>query len=170
MFSGIRKMRESDLATVLTWRNHVDVRRFMVSQHEISMDEHTAWFERASKDPRRHLMIYETGNGPLGYVAIQLLDDGRVADWGFYIAPGAPKGTGAALGKAALDYGFRELGLHKVCGQVLGFNERSARFHQKLGFEQEGVLRDQHFDGAGYHSVICYGLLAEEWESHRQQL
>jgi len=33
----------------------------------------------------------------------------------------------------------------------------------RLGFQREGVLRQQHFDGQQYHDVVCFGLLANEW-------
>jgi RimJ/RimL family protein N-acetyltransferase len=76
---------------------------------------------------------------------------------------------GRALGNATLHYGFIELGLHKICGQALDFNERSIRFHERLGFKQEGVLQDQHYDGQNYHAVVCFGLLAEEWHNAQAQ-
>lgn len=161
----IRPMTQADLSTVLAWRNHPEVRRYMYTQHEISLDEHCRWFERASKDQKRHLLIYEDDLTPLGFINIHEIALGGIADWGFYAAPDAPKGTGRALGKAALSYAFIELGLHKLCGQAIAFNERSVRFHQALGFMQEGVLRQQYFDGQHYHDVLCFGLLAHEWQS-----
>jgi len=158
----VRRMAHDDLARVLAWRNHPEVRRYMYTCHEIGMEEHARWFERASQDARKHLLIFEQGGQPLGFVNIGLSAE-TVADWGFYIAPEAPRGSGRALGRAALAHAFGELGLHKVCGQALAFNERSVRFHLSLGFREEGRLRDQHFDGRDYHDVVCFGLLAHEW-------
>lgn len=162
--SSLRPMTAEDLEQVLAWRNHWDIRRFMYTQHEIGMDEHRAWFTRASRDPGRHLLIFETTGLPRAFMAITSLSD-TIADWGFYIAPDAPPGTGRALGLAGLQYAFETLDLHKVCGQALGYNERSIRFHERLGFSREGVLRDQHFDGKNYHAIVCFGLLAGEWRN-----
>lgn len=163
---AIRPMSVADLDTVLAWRNHPDVRRYMYTQHEIALDEHTRWFERASQDPSRHLLVFEYDAVPLGFINIHQVASGSVADWGFYIAPDAPKGTGRLLGQAALQYAFQQARLHRLCGQALGFNERSIRFHLNLGFQQEGVLRQHHFDGQQYHDVVCFGLLASEWHLH----
>jgi UDP-4-amino-4,6-dideoxy-N-acetyl-beta-L-altrosamine N-acetyltransferase len=163
--SRVRPMAQADLELVFTWRNHLDVRRNMYTKHEISFEEHRDWFERTQYDPRKHLLIYEANHMPLGFVSFTELKSSRVAEWGYYAAPDAPKGTGRALGRAALDYAFYEITLHKVCGQALAFNERSIRLHQSFGFEQEGVLRDQHFDGEHYHHVICFGLLRNKWWS-----
>ena len=161
--SRVRPLALADLERVLAWRNHSEVRRYMYTQHEISLDEHLRWFERVQEDPRKHVLIYEVDHLPLGFVHFSELGTSKVADWGYYAAPDAPKGTGRALGQAALDYAFKEIKLFKVCGQAIGFNARSIRFHQTLGFQQEGILRDQHFDGERYHDVVCFGLLRQEW-------
>lgn len=161
--AGVRPLNEGDLEQVLSWRNNPEVRRYMYTQREISLEEHVRWFARASQDPERHLLVYEPDGAPLGFMNIHQVATGGIADWGFYAAPNAPKGTGHGLGQAALRYAFEAAGLHKLCGQALAFNERSIRFHLNLGFQQEGVLRQQHFDGQQYHDVVCFGLLASEW-------
>lgn len=162
----LRRMTADDLKVVLAWRNHLDVRRYMYTQHEITLAEHSHWFERASQDTSRHLLMFESASTPLGFINIHEKNHGRIADWGFYTAPESPKGTGRLLGKCALRHVFGTLGLHKVCGEAMAFNERSIRFHISLGFQQEGILREQYFDGQAYHNVICFGLLANEWQSN----
>jgi len=157
-------MNEGDLERVLSWRNHPEVRRYMFTQHEITLDEHAQWFARASQDSEHRLLVFEINGTPLGFINIHQISSGGVADWGFYAAPDAPKGTGHALGQAALRYAFKAAGLHKLCGQAMAFNERSIRFHLSLGFQREGVLRQHHFDGQRYHDVVCFGLLANEWQ------
>ena len=136
----------------------------MYTQHEITLDEHQLWFDRALQNPRKHLLIFELGKQPLGFINFSELAIGGIADWGFYAAPDAPKGSGRRLGRAALDHAFTQLKLHKVCGQALAYNESSIHFHQSLGFQQEGSLRDQHFDGKCYQDVVCFGLLSHEWQ------
>lgn len=161
----LRPMEESDLERVLGWRNHPDVRRFMYTQNEIALPDHQRWFARAREDSTRHLLIFEQAGEPTGFVNITQQASLKVADWGFYLAPNSARGIGKRLGEAALRYGFESLTLHKVCGQALAYNESSINFHKKLGFQQEGLLRDQHFDGQQFHSVVCFGLLSEEWQS-----
>ena len=164
-FANVRPMIAADLENVLAWRNHPDVRRYMYTQHEIAEDEHRRWFERAAQDPDRHLLVFEVAGVAQGFVNFHRVAAGGVADWGFYLAPDVPRGTGHLLGRTALNYAFAEIGLHKVCGQAPAYNERSIRFHHKLGFSREGVLRDQHFDGQCYHDVVCFGLIAAEWHA-----
>lgn len=160
----IRPMVHADLGLVLLWRNHPDVRRYMKTQHEIGLDEHQHWFERAVSDSQKHLLIFELDQQPMGFVNFNGVGQGGIVDWGFYAAPEAPKGTGRRLGTAAIDYAFFHLKLHKVCGQAFAYNQRSIQLHLSLGFLQEGILRDLHFDGECYHPVVCFGLLCHEWK------
>ncbi len=164
----LRPMTSQDLEQVLAWRNHPDVRRFMYTTHLISLEEHARWFERSKHQAGIWLMIYEQAGSPAGFVNISETRCPKVADWGFYLSPDAPKGIGQALGMATLEYAFKSLQLHKLCGQALGFNQRSIRFHEKLGFVREGELREQHFDGEHFHDVFCFGLLASEWKHGKE--
>ena len=165
----IRRLEHEDLESILAWRNHESVRRYMFTRHEIGMDEHLGWFERVSRDPRYHLLVFEEDACPLGFASLYLTATRTVAEWGFYVAPGSPKGTGFQLGSHVLAHAFEALGLHKVCGQVLQSNLPSIKFHQRLRFQQEGILRDQHFDGQTHHDIVCFGLLNDEWQANSER-
>jgi RimJ/RimL family protein N-acetyltransferase len=75
--------------------------------------------------------------------------------------------------QAALARAFGTEQLHKVCGQVLAVNTASLAFHRRLGFAEEGVLRQQHRSGgpggAHYHDVHCFGLLRADWPGPVQE-
>ena len=163
MSDSVRVMTAADLALVLEWRNHPDVRSCMLSQLEISLEEHRQWFDRSLETDSKRLLIFENEAEPMGFVSFNLAGGG-VSEWGFYVRPHAPKGTGTQLGIAAIRYGFDDLKLQKICGRVLGGNDRSIRFHEKLGFKREGVLREHHFDSGHYQDIVCFGLLRREWK------
>lgn len=160
---GVRAMTSDDLDAIRSWRNRPEVRRFSLTQHEISAAEHAAWFERASSDPRRRLFIVEENGVALGFVNFADVEPEGTANWGFYAAPGARKGAGRALGQSAIREAFTTLGLHKVCGQALAGNEASIRMHLALGFQEEGRLREQCRIDGQYQDLVCFGLLRSEW-------
>jgi UDP-4-amino-4,6-dideoxy-N-acetyl-beta-L-altrosamine N-acetyltransferase len=162
-----RDLRREDLPMVLGWRNAPGIRAVMFNRREILPEEHAAWFERMSGDEKHRLLIIEDSSGPLGFVQFSEARAGGVSNWGFYARPDAQRGAGGRIGLAALDFAFRHLHLHKVCGEALAFNEASIRFHERLGFTREGVLRHQHREGTAYHDVFHFGLLQGEWETAR---
>lgn len=163
----LRPLMAADLARVRGWRNDPEVRRYMYTQWEISTEEHAAWFASLQGEPARQALIFEREGQPLGFVQMFPCRPGGIADWGFYLAPDAPRGTGMALGAAALRHAFAEVALHKLCGEVLAFNARSLAYHERLGFLREGCLRQQFHDGCTYHDVIRFGLLNSEWQARQ---
>ena len=161
----IRAMQAQDLDMVRAWRNHDKVRQHMLTQHEISPEEHAQWFEKIQHDPQRQVMLVHEHQQPLGLVHFSAAQTHGVVDWGFYLTPDAPRGSGSKLGRMALQFAFKEQGWHKVCGQVISSNTASCRFHLKMGFTLEGVWREQVFLHHEWLSLWCYGLLANEWTS-----
>ena len=64
---------------------------------------------------------------------------------------------------AVLDYGFAELGLNRVEADIDPRNAASAKTLERLGFQNEGFLRERWVvDGEVSDSGI-YGLLRRDW-------
>lgn len=55
---SLRELTEDDLELILPWRNAPAVRRAMFHHHEISLEEHRAWFRRLQIDPSRRWYIF----------------------------------------------------------------------------------------------------------------
>ncbi len=159
----VRRMTPADLEMVLQWRNHPDIRWHMFDPCEIVIEDHRAWFDRQNRNPQCALMIFEQDGKPSGFVQLHERRGQRAGEWGFYTAPGAAKGTGRRLGRAAIDHAFQVLDWHKVNGLTLASNERSILMHLALGFELEGRLREHHFNGEAYVDVCSFGLLRSHW-------
>lgn len=163
--NGLRAITDADLDMLLGWRNAPQVRRFMYSTHLIREDEHRRWYESIRDDDTRHPMIFVLDGKPAGFVNIGPEQPGGIADWGFYTAPDAVKGTGHQMGIEAISHAFNVLALHKICGEALAYNTASRNFHLRLGFQQEGALVDQYFDGHDYHHVIRFGMTVDVWRN-----
>ena len=160
---SLRRMQISDLDIVLGWRNDPRVRKHMFNSNLIKQEDHKAWFENASNDTTRHLLLLLRANIPFGFAQLQFSNCATIADWGFYVDPDGPAGQGKVLGQAVLSYGFEQLRLHRITGRVLSQNLRSINFHKHLGFVDEGILRSHHYTKNGYQDVCLFGLLSEEW-------
>lgn len=156
----LRPMRESDLDQVLAWRNNAEIRRCMIHSDEISSDTHAEWFQRHRDNPDRALLIAEVKGHPFGFVQFTGIQTRRSPEWGFYVAPGAPKGSGNLLGKLALEHAFGSLGLQCITGRSLPENEASIRFHKKFGFrlQEDSDVRE------GTTALLSFELLYEDWE------
>jgi len=162
--NNLRQLQEEDLAIILQWRNDDKIRHFMFNSDVIALADHQAWFQRTVKDESKHLLIFEKNKFSVGFAQLSVLKGG-VAEWGFYVDPSSPRGTGQQMALNVLQYSFESLNLHKISARVIDFNQRSLHLHNKFFFTEEGVLRDEHYDGVKYHNVICFGLLKNEWKN-----
>lgn len=168
----LRKVNESDLELMLSWRNDPVIRAGMFSQGVIDLNQHQAWFKHESKrENSAWFMFVDTNKKPTGVVYFTEMD--RIANhafWGFYASPDAPPGTGTQMGVEALDYIFNAEQFHKINAEVLESNERSCKFHRKLGFRTEGTFCEHYFGSGGYESVTRFALFAREWSAHRKKV
>lgn len=162
---ALRPLVEGDLDLVLAWRNSERVRRFMFTSHIISPAEHKAWFDRLAASATDRCLIFERLGQPLGVASFTgISGPHKRAVWGFYIGiEDAPKGLGSALGRLSLKYAFDELGLHKVVGEVLTFNEPSLRLFRRLGFLEEGTLYDEVWRDGAPMDVIRFAMVYDRW-------
>lgn len=63
---------------------------------------------------------------------------------------------------ALIDHGFGELGLNRLEILVATDNPRSRAIPSRLGFDQEGVLREADIVGDRYVDLALYSLLATQ--------
>lgn len=56
-------------------------------------------------------------------------------------------------------FGFEQMKLHRIEGRVHPENLGSIRVLEKLGFQKEGHLRENHFNGEKFDDTAMYGLL-----------
>lgn len=166
----LRPLNSSDLEMVLAWRNDEKVRRWMINQDIIPLSDHLDWYRSNKHKTDRFFLIYEHDSIPEGYVSFTPIKHSLAYEWGFYIRPSGRKGLGQLLGYAALEYGFNTLNISKIFGQVLSFNEKSIDFHRKLGFMQEGLLRDHFSDIRGVFDIYQFGLLKTDWDASKNDL
>ncbi|MDB6443495.1 UDP-4-amino-4,6-dideoxy-N-acetyl-beta-L-altrosamine N-acetyltransferase [Pseudomonas sp. 21TX0197] len=167
-FGKLREIAASELELMLAWRNAPNIRANMYTRHEISLEEHLAWWARVQLRDDQLYFMYEINGKPMGIVGFNDLSiTNAVSSWAFYAAPEAPKGTGSKMEFLALDYAFNDMRLHKLVCEVLAFNESVIKLHKKFNFQIEGVLREHHLIDGRYVDVFRLGILSREWESHR---
>lgn len=73
------------------------------------------------------------------------------------------KGYGTDAMRLMVNYGFRQLGLHRIELGVYAFNPRAIRSYEKVGFRVEGRLRDALYWEGDYVDMIIMSILAHEW-------
>lgn len=167
-----KAVSHADSDTLWHWRNRPTVRQFMYTQHEISHDEHKAWFSHMLANTHCYFyIVYKRVDSqpdtPLGVVNLDLDSDNRTsATWAFYAAPDAPRGSGALMEFGALSLAFETLGVTQLNCEVLSHNQGVVRLHQRFGFRETPQSRQRTFSLPEGKTVeiVCLSLSADEWQ------
>lgn len=96
----------------------------------------------------------------------QLVIDGpaRSGEVGYWLDAGFEgRGLVTRTVTALLDHAFGPLGLQRIGLPTTIDNARSRKVAQRLGFTQEGVLREAAAFPGGRRDLVYYGLLEREW-------
>ncbi|MFQ5533277.1 MAG: UDP-4-amino-4,6-dideoxy-N-acetyl-beta-L-altrosamine N-acetyltransferase [Sphingomonadales bacterium] len=164
----LRDVTSGDRDMVRSWRNQPSVGRYMYSDHFISPGEHEGWFENAMADPARKYWIIVCDDEDVGLANVYgINEDHRRCYWAFYIAKSdlRGKGVGSFVEFFILRYVFEELGLNRLCCEVLANNPAVVEMHKRFGFHQEGIFRQHICKGEEWLDVVTLSMLASEWQS-----
>lgn len=64
--------------------------------------------------------------------------------------------------RAMIQFGFEHMSLNRIEAEVMPENSASIRLLHKLGFQQEGVLRERSFWQGAFHDLVMLALLKKE--------
>jgi RimJ/RimL family protein N-acetyltransferase len=85
--------------------------------------------------------------GKLGYAI-------RADEWG--------KGYATDAARSMIEFGFRDLGLHRLSAAIGPDNAASIAVAERLGFQYEGQIRDHVFTNGAWRDSLLYSLLETE--------
>lgn len=69
--------------------------------------------------------------------------------------------------KSVIQSGIDNMKLNRIQAYVSLENDRSSGLLKKLGFTNEGIVRDKHFYHGSYYDHYCFSLLKREWTEVR---
>jgi len=94
----------------------------------------------------------------------------RRAELGYWIAVDRwNKGFATESSQKLLEFGFRDLGLHRIEARHFLRNPASGKVMQKLGMQHEGVERDWAMKWDRYETLARYAILEAEWTARKKK-
>ena len=100
--------------------------------------------------------------GVAGFHGIERSD--RSTTIGYWLAaPYQGRGLMTAVVRTLVDHAFDEWRLHRVELRAAPGNRRSRALAERLGFREEGLLREAERFGDEYRDLVLYAMLVSEW-------
>ena len=65
--------------------------------------------------------------------------------------------------RAVFEYGFEKMDLNRIQAIIDSKNAKSMKLIDRLGFQKEGVLRQNNYFNGQFRDEVCFSLLREEW-------
>ncbi len=166
----VRPVAEADLADLMAVNGDDEVARFLPYESWRSADDGRAWLARMKK-------VEDAGTG----VQLVVIDKASGRAIGscllFRLEPASARAElGYVLGRqswgqglmhealvALISHAFGALGLRRLEAEVNPLNAASCRLLERLGFRNEGLLRQRWVAKGAAYDIRFYGLLREEW-------
>ncbi|MDD5091894.1 MAG: GNAT family protein [Candidatus Wallbacteria bacterium] len=162
---------ERDLEKCFYWINDREVTRNLLFYPPVSREAEMEWLSKMSRhgvDGTYSFGIVVKENdvyiGNCGLHSINELS--RHAELGIMIGDRSywDRGFGSDAVRILCSFAFRDLNLNRVYLNVYSNNPRAIKSYEKVGFRQEGLMRQHRFLEGVYVDQVVMGLLRDEFQ------
>jgi RimJ/RimL family protein N-acetyltransferase len=169
--TNLRAPEMDDLERNHRWVNDREVTRFLVLRYPMALAAEESWM----RDVAGKMMSFESaffaietkegrhiGNTNL----FNVQPENRCAELGIMIGEKDcwSRGFGSDALRTLLGFAFGEMNLHRVGLNTYAYNERGIACYRKVGFVEEGRIRERIYREGAYHDMLWMGVLRREWE------
>jgi diamine N-acetyltransferase len=164
----LRPLELADAPTVAPWINDPDVRATLLmyrpinqqfeegfigtiykSEHDLALGISLPRSDRLIGVVGLHQIDFKNSHAQFGMLI------GEKQEWG--------KGYGTEATSLMVAYAFGTLNLNRVWLHVYSDNSRGIRAYERVGFQREGLLRQENYRDGRYGDTIAMAILRQEW-------
>ncbi len=162
-----RKVRETDLETIMLWRMSPNITNFMTTDPKLTMEDQYRWFDKIQSEEDTFYRVFEVDSKPAGLVSLTGWDKhNNIIHSGSYIAEQSARTLQNILdmNMNLFDYAIESLKVNKISIEILGNNMSQVRWIKRMGAVQEGIARQAILKNGEYYDLYLLGILSSEWE------
>ncbi|WP_273716786.1 GNAT family N-acetyltransferase [Alkalihalobacillus pseudalcaliphilus] len=164
----LRPIERSDYRTIYEGIQDESLRFLTGTKTVFTFEQIEQVNERFREDKARYdwAICLHDSNKMIGDVALVDIDEDNQRA-GFRIAiydcTYRQHGYGSEAIQLALAFCFEKLKLHRLQLEVFSYNQAAIKAYQKVGFQQEGILRDALYWDGQYYDELIFSILAEDY-------
>ena len=166
---SISLIKFSDLEEVRLLHNHPDTLRWLSDTHKVTVQEQQEWYSILinSKKSRRYVARELSSGKLVGVFRLDSLDlENESAQVGLDVSVGFRRqGLATEIYKTMIPYFFSEMLINRISLVALESNFAARALYEKLGFVEEGRLREAFLRDNCYIDGVVYSLLSSEYRT-----
>jgi len=165
----LRPLEHADLDRTLDWINRPDISRAIGVSTPVTRKSQNLWFEALKK--ARQKVVFAicrvSDDGHIGNVSLDNIDqrhgNGRIS---IFVADQGQRsqGIGSRAMRLLMREAFVNRRLNKIWCKTTAGNPAIVDFYERLGFRQEGLMREQERLDGEFVDKVVLGLLRSDWE------
>lgn len=169
--SYLCEVDEKNIEWLRNQRNDPDMRKYFREWKDISVSSQIKWYNSRGNNSNMNHVYFEihsnasTDSSLIGCAGLHYINwRTRSAEFSIFLSKNSRgKGYGNDALQTMFEYGFKEMNLHKIWGEVYEFNDALGLYVNKLGMSVDGKLRDNCFYNGNYHDSTMVSILEDEW-------
>jgi diamine N-acetyltransferase len=154
----LRPTEVDDLQYVVAAEQHDDNRAFVVTW---SYDQHRGALFGTDL---AHLIVEDEADKPVGFIILAGLESPHQnIEFRRIVITEKGKGYGQEAIQQVQRFAFTRLSAHRLWLDVKESNHRARYIYEKLGFREEGILRECLKNGEQFESLVVMSILSHEY-------
>lgn len=151
----LREFRQGDETSLQKAINDEDIgKNTLTIPYPYSLEDAKSWIALCKEEDAKSVALaIDKGGLVIGGISFSNIENGE-AELGYWLGKDyRRKGIMSGAVKLMIDYGFNELGLTRIYGNVFDFNIKSAGLLLKVGFTQCGETTEEK-NGQKFRTII----------------
>lgn len=175
---SIRAFKETDAVDLFEYLSDPQIYQYEPGE-PISLEEAQNYAIDMANNPNFWAVELKSEQKVIGQIYFSLQEPKHLQTWelGYIMSPKyQQKGYGSETVNALVEFGFRQLSVHRVVAHCNPANDASWKLLEKIGFRREGLLRKNVYfrkDEAGnplWWDSYAYARLEEKYEINKGDL
>ncbi len=166
----LRAVEPEHLPNYVRWLNDPEVLAWFGFYRPLNQAQEQAWYESQNKDPDAVNFAAEFEGRHIGGCGFGNINRaGHNAEVGLFIGEKSlwDQGLGKEMLSLLVDYGFEQMGLHRIYLRVFAGNLRAVHAYEQVGFVHEGRFRDAYWRHGQWQDMLYMSILYPEWADSR---
>jgi RimJ/RimL family protein N-acetyltransferase len=166
----LRPVELSDTRSIQEWHNDPEIRKLARSGElpvTYTKENDDIRIAKDSEEEIYLIIMEKRTDKSIGFIRLNLIDAVARNMWlRMIIGDAEARGKKSAEDalRCILEWLFSEQNVHRVTIETYETNIRAIHFFKKLGFKQEGIVREAVYIDKEYHNIVALGLLKREFQ------